>query len=104
VTTPGLDDDDGLQAASKPLEADALVAQRAVDALVRSVLPRLARIDEGAADALVDDPLQYGLADDLGPLSERRCAGAPCTLTSFDSSSTTRLDRMLLATSIARHS
>jgi hypothetical protein len=40
VTTPGLDDDDGFSAAAKPFEAEARVAQRAVDALVRSVLPR----------------------------------------------------------------
>src|SRR6516164_3600081 len=39
-----------------------------------------------------------------GPLSERRYLGAPCTVTSLASTSITRPERMLPATSIARHS
>lgn len=39
-----------------------------------------------------------------GPLSERRNSGAPCTLTSLDRTSMTRLERIELATSMARHS
>src|SRR3990167_2893556 len=39
-----------------------------------------------------------------GPLSERMNSGAPCMLTSRESTSTTRRERMEPATSIARHS
>jgi hypothetical protein len=66
VTTPGLDDDDGFSAAAKPFEAETLVAQSAVEALVRSVLPGFPRVDEGAADVLDNDPLEDRLADEFG--------------------------------------
>lgn len=40
------------------------------------------------------DPLQDGLADELGPLSGRMNSGAPCRLTRRDGTSITRLERM----------
>ena len=43
-------------------------------------------------------------ATNSGPLSERRYAATPCTLTHCVSTSMTRPDRMLPATSMARHS
>src|SRR5688572_26786010 len=39
-----------------------------------------------------------------GPLADLRWLGAPCVLTSFESSSMTRAERVLPETSIARHS
>jgi hypothetical protein len=44
------------------------------------------------------------VAMNSGPLSDRRYRGAPCTLTSTIKTSITRADRMLPATSIAKHS
>lgn len=35
-----------------------LVAELAVDALQRAVLPRLAGINQGGLDVLIDDPIQ----------------------------------------------
>ena len=47
---------------------------------------------------------KMAVATNSGPLSDRRCRGAPCTLTSWASTSITRPERMPPATSIARHS
>ena len=47
---------------------------------------------------------KIAVATNSGPLSDRRCRGAPCTLTSWASTSITRPERMPPATSIARHS
>ena len=49
-------------------------------------------------------PLRIALETNSGPLSLRRYRGAPWTLTSLESTSMTRLERMLPATSIAKHS
>ena len=47
---------------------------------------------------------RIALETNSGPLSDLRYFGAPWTLTSLESTSITRLERMLPATSIARHS
>ena len=67
VLTPRLDDDLGLGPGAEPFEAQALVAELAVETLRRAVLPGLARIDQGCLDALVDDPLQERARDERTP-------------------------------------
>ena len=59
VLAPRLDDDLSLGPRPEPFEAQALVAELAVEALRRPILPRLAWIDQGGLDALVDDPLHF---------------------------------------------
>ena len=59
VLAPRLDDDLGLGAGSEPFEAQALVAELAVETLGRAILPGLARIDQG-------------IETNSGPLSDRR--------------------------------
>src|SRR5471032_1363514 len=66
VLAPRLDDDLGLGAGPEPFEAQALVAELAVETLRRAILPGLARIDQGGLDALIDDPLQKRARDELG--------------------------------------
>ena len=68
VPAPGLDDGPGLGSRAEPFEAQALVAELAVEALRRTVLPRLARIDQRGLDALLDDPLQERAGDELRPV------------------------------------
>ena len=46
VLSPDLDHDLGFTPSAKPLQAQTLVAQFAVERFVGAVLPRLARIDE----------------------------------------------------------
>jgi hypothetical protein len=104
VTAPGFDDDLCLCTRSEPLDAQAFVAQLAVEAFVVGVLPRLAGIDQGRADAGLSEPLEDREADNSGPLSERRKSGAPCWLTRRVSTSIKRLERIEPATSMARHS
>ena len=65
VEAPGFDDDLRFCARSEPLDAQTLVAQLAVEALVVGVLPRLARIDQGRADAGMGEPLEDRQADEL---------------------------------------
>ena len=78
VFAPGFDDALGLGARPEPLHAQALVGEFAVEALQRAVLPRLAGIDQGGLDALIDDPLQQRPRDELravvGTQVERRTA------------------------------
>ena len=68
VLPPGLDRCDRLWAASEVLDAQALVAELPVEALVGAVLPRFAGIAERAADALGDDPLQDRVRHELRPV------------------------------------
>lgn len=68
VLAPRLDDDDRFPARSEPLDAETLVAEFAVEALVGAVLPGLARIDQRRLDVLLHDPLQDRLADELGAI------------------------------------
>jgi hypothetical protein len=77
VPLPRFDDDLRLGTRAKPFEAEALVAELAVEALTDPVLPWLARIDERRIDTLVDDPRQHRTRDEFGPVvaaQERRCA------------------------------
>ena len=57
VRAPRLDDDCGVGAGAEPFEAQALVAELAVEAFPDAVLPRLPRVDQRGLDALIDDPL-----------------------------------------------
>src|SRR5215475_387563 len=83
VPPPRLDDHLRLGTRTKPFEAQALVAELAVEALRDAILPRLAGLDQCGADAL------------------RRKVGAPRALTRRDSTSMTRGERMRQSTSIA---
>src|SRR5690606_28293888 len=65
VSAPLLDDHARLDSRAEPLEAQALIAQPSVEALVGAVLPRFAGIDVGDLDLGLDDPLQDRLADEL---------------------------------------
>ena len=102
VLPPSLDDDLRLAAGAEPFHAQAFVAKLAVEALVGAVLPGLAGVDQGDLDVRLDDPFKDRLADELRAVSERKIAGAPCWLTSRASTSITRFERMLPATSIAK--
>ena len=53
---PRFDDHLRLGARSKPFEAQALVAELAVEAFRDAILPRLAGLDQRRADPLCDDP------------------------------------------------
>ena len=66
VPAPCLDENAGFATTAKPLETQTLVAQLAVERLVRSVLPRLSGMDHRGVDAIVREPLQNRLADELG--------------------------------------
>ncbi len=77
VLAPLLDEDFGLGARAKPLPAQALVAELAVEAFVGSILPRLARIAERGIDAGLVQPLEQCAADELGAVvraQRARCA------------------------------
>ena len=52
LTTPGFDDDARVFAAAEVLHREALVAPLAVETLVVTVLPRLARLNKHLVDAL----------------------------------------------------
>ena len=65
VMSPGFDQDLGLGAGAKPLDAQAFVAELAVERLAGSVLPRLAGIDEGGVDPVVGKPPEDGRADEF---------------------------------------
>src|SRR5262245_2238950 len=65
VAPPSLDDHLRLDARTKPFEAQALVAELAVEALRDAILPRLAGLDQRRTDALRDDPGQQGFGDEL---------------------------------------
>jgi hypothetical protein len=58
VAPPGLDHDLGLGARQEPFEAQALVAELAVEALADAVLPGLAGVDQRRLDTLIGHPLQ----------------------------------------------
>ena len=66
---PAFDQDSGLLATAKPLQAQALVAKLVVETLVGRVLPRLTRIDVGGVDVDVSQPLQDRLGAILSSFS-----------------------------------
>jgi hypothetical protein len=104
MASPRLDDDLGLSPRPEPFETEALVAELAVEALRRAILPWLAGIDQCRLDTLVDDPLQQSMRDELRTIVrtkiQRRAALADETV----STSITRPDRMRPSTSMARPS
>jgi hypothetical protein len=65
VLSPGFDQDLGLGTSAESLEVQAFVAELAVERLVGTVLPGLARIDQGGVDSIVGYPLQESVADEL---------------------------------------
>jgi hypothetical protein len=83
VLAPGFDHDFGLSAREEPFEAQALVAELAVEALADAILPGLARIDQGGLGCacrklhpamLMVKPAQDGLSSEW---SSRWMRGAP---------------------------
>ena len=68
VVPSGLDHDLGFGARAEPLQAQALVAELAIEALVVGVLPWLARVDQRRGDAALGDPLEDRAADELRPV------------------------------------
>ena len=68
VPAPGLDRHLGLGAQAKPFQAQALVAELAVEALVGAFLPGSARIDQRRVGALIDGPRQQRAGDELRPI------------------------------------
>ena len=79
VPAPGFDDHLGLAARPEPLHVQAFVTELAVEALPRTVLPGLARIDQRGLDAKgavtsAESTIHFSNARDTnsGPLSERR--------------------------------
>ena len=78
VLPPRLDHNLRLGPGAEPFEAQAFVAELAVEALRGPILPGLARIDQRGLDTLVDDPLQQRSGDELRPIVrtqiERRAA------------------------------
>lgn len=104
LAPPLLDQDLRLRSIPEPLQPETLVPKLAVKALVRSVLQGFP--GSISAVSIFASVVQCKIARETnsGPLSDRRCRGAPRTLTSFDSTSITRCEQMLPPTSIARHS
>jgi hypothetical protein len=78
VLAPGLDHDLRLRPRPEPFEAQALVAELAIEALVDAILPGLAGIDQRRRDALIDEPFQKRPRHELGAVvgaqGERRPA------------------------------
>lgn len=68
VPPPGLDHDARLAPGAEPFDVQAFVAQPAVEALVRAVLPGLARVDMHGLDLVLGEPLQDRQADELRPV------------------------------------
>ena len=65
VLTPALDHDLRIDSIAKPLHRQALIAELAVEGLVRAVLPWLARIDERRFDVLAREPSQDRAGQEL---------------------------------------
>lgn len=66
MAAPDLDEDVGLGAAAEVFHAEALVAELAVEAFVVAVLPRLAGVDQRGVNLGFGEPLQDGVAHELG--------------------------------------
>src|SRR6516225_6288717 len=58
MALPRFDDDLGLGSRAEPFEAEAFIAELAVETLGDAILPRLAWIDQCGADAFAHDPAQ----------------------------------------------
>jgi len=72
VQTPCFDDDLRFATTAEPFDAQAFVAELAVEALVGTVLPWLARVDQCGLDVLGVEPFEDRFADELRSMSERR--------------------------------
>lgn len=77
VPSPSLDDDSGFGAISEPLDAQAYIAEFAIEGFVGTVLPRLAGIDDGRVDAIVRKPFQDGVAHELWPAVRSQIGRGP---------------------------
>lgn len=66
VLPPDFDDRLGFAPGAEPLEAQALIAEAAVERFVGTVLPWLARINQRRLDVRRGQPLQDGVAYELG--------------------------------------
>ncbi len=77
VTTPVFDHDLRIDPILEPLQAQALVAELAVEALVGTVLPRLARIDVRGVDVRRQQPAQDRAGDELRAVVGAQVRGAP---------------------------
>src|SRR5215218_2850524 len=65
MPAPLLDSDLGLDAVPKPLQAQVLVPELAVERLVGRILPWLPRVDVRGLDLRVGEPPQDGRRDEL---------------------------------------
>ena len=68
VAAPRFDQDRRLGACSKPFEVEALVSKLSVKALVESVLPGLARSNEGCIDVIPIEPPEYSERHEFWPV------------------------------------
>ena len=84
MPSPSLDNYLGLGAGTEPFEAQAFVAELAVEALRDAILPGLPRLDQSSADPVRLDPGQQRLRDELRSVvapQKGRCAAfadEPC--------------------------
>ena len=62
VAPPRFDDDLGLAAGAKPFDAQTFVTELAVERFIRTVLPRLAGVNDRGFDVRIGEPLQDGMA------------------------------------------
>ena len=103
MASPDFDEYSSVSAAAEPLHAQAFIPELAVEALVGSVLPGLAGIDQRGVDLRFSEPFQNRFAHELravvGAPEQRRAARADQTREYVDDAA----ERILPATSIARH-
>jgi hypothetical protein len=106
VLTPELLDRDlRIDSVSEPLHAQALIAEFAIERLIIPVLPWLSRIDMCRIDVRLQEPTQYCPGNELRSVVRSQILWAAVNadqLTSLLSTSMTRPERMLPATSIAK--
>ena len=68
VPTPGFNDYLRFAAAAEPLDAQALVTELAIEALIHPVLPRLARVDQRGLNAGAVEPFENRPANEFGTI------------------------------------
>ena len=74
MASPRLDDCSDLDPVPEPFHAEALVAELPVQALGSTILPWLSGIDQRGLDARLLQPLQDGMADELGAIVRSQVA------------------------------
>ena len=72
VQPPVFNDDLCFETISEPLRRKAFISELAVEAFIRTVLPRLSRTDQGRFNPLLKDPTQQRCTDKLRAISLRR--------------------------------